>query len=66
MAVNLTLRKKEFQIEANVTVKQALQKLDLNPETHLVIRNGEVLTENDLLADGDVVKLVAVISGGCE
>jgi sulfur carrier protein len=66
MAVNLTLRKKEYQIEANVTVKQALQKLDLTPETLLVIRNGEVLTENELLADSDVVKLVAVISGGCE
>lgn len=66
MAVTIILRKKEYQIEANVTLKQALQKLDLTPETHLVMRNGEVLTENELLADGDVVKLAAVISGGCE
>jgi len=65
MAVTLTLRKKEYRIEGNVTVKQALQKLNLTPETHLVIRNGEVLTENELLVDGDVFKLVAEISGGC-
>jgi sulfur carrier protein len=66
MTVTLTLRKKEYQIKGNVTLKQALQKLNLTSETHLVIRNGELLTKKELLEDGDVVNLVAVISGGWE
>ncbi|MBE3143692.1 MAG: hypothetical protein IMZ61_07195 [Planctomycetes bacterium] len=66
MAVALTLRKKEYQIEGNDTVKQVLEKVNLTPDTHLVIHKGELLTENELLTDGDVVKLVVVISTGCE
>jgi len=62
--ITLILRKKEYQIEQEVTVRQALQQLGLSPESHLVVRNGELLTENEKLHDGDVVKLVAAISGG--
>ena len=65
MTIRLILRKKEFQIEEkSVQVKQAFQRLNLSPEAHLMVRNGELLNENDFLRDGDEVKIVAVISGG--
>lgn len=67
MTIKLILRKKEYQIEGkSVQVKQALEQFNLSPEAHLLIRDGELLNENDWLRDGDMVKIVAVISGGCD
>jgi len=65
MTIRLILRKKEFELEGkSVQVKQAYELLNLSPEAHLMVRNGELLNENDWLRDGDEVKIVAVISGG--
>jgi sulfur carrier protein ThiS len=65
LTIKLILRKKEYALEENsIQVKQALQQLNLSPESHLLVRNGELLNENDYLHDGDEVKIVAVISGG--
>jgi sulfur carrier protein len=59
------LRKKEFQLEAkSMPVKQAMQELKLSPESHLFVRDGQLLNENDYIKDGDEIKIVAVISGG--
>jgi sulfur carrier protein ThiS len=67
MTIKLILRKKEYELEArNIKVKQALQQLELSPEAYLLVRAGELLNENDVLHDGDVIKIVAVISGGCQ
>ena len=66
MTILLTLRKQEFQLDGTtIQVKAALQKLNLSPEAHLLVRDGELLNENDYLKDGDKIKIVAVISGGC-
>ena len=65
MTIRLIFRKKEFELEGkSVQVKQAYELLNLSPEAHLMVRNGELLNENDWLRDGDEVKIVAVISGG--
>ena len=64
MPVTLILRKKEYTVEGTITVKDALKQLGPSPESHLVVRDGQLLTENDALRNGEVAKLVAVISGG--
>lgn len=46
------------------TVAHLLQQLDLNTEAFLVVRNNEVITEDEHLNDGDIVELISVISGG--
>lgn len=67
MTIKLILRKKEFQLEGkSIQVKQAFEQLQLSPEAHLMVRNGDLLNENDYLKDGDEVKIVAVISGGSQ
>lgn len=45
-------------------VKDLLQQLKLNPESFLVVRNNEVITEEDILRDQDKIELLSVISGG--
>lgn len=64
MAVKLIFRKKEYLLEGPLTLQMALEKLGLSAETHMAVRNGELLQPYALLKDGDVVKLVPVISGG--
>ncbi len=66
MAITFILRKQEIILEGNKTlmVKEALQQLGYSTETHLVVKDGELLNENEPLRNGDRVKLIAVISGG--
>ncbi|HSM26235.1 MAG TPA: MoaD/ThiS family protein [Anaerolineaceae bacterium] len=66
MAIKVILRNKEIIIEEtkDLTVRKVFKKLDLLPETYLCVRNGELITEQELLKDGDIIRLVPVISGG--
>ena len=64
MPAKLILRKKEYDIRHGMTIRSALLKLDIQPESVLPTRNGELVSEEDIVQDGDVIKLVAVISGG--
>jgi sulfur carrier protein ThiS len=47
-----------------MTLRKALEKCDLNPHMVLAVREGQIITEDIILNDGDEVKLVPVISGG--
>ncbi len=66
ITITFILRKQEVHLQADNTlmVKEALQQLGYSSETHLVVKDGELLNENEPLRDGDRVKLVPVISGG--
>jgi sulfur carrier protein ThiS len=60
----MTLRDKVFEVRAGMTVRDALRHVGLLPESVLATRKGELITEDEILREGDEVKLVAVISGG--
>ena len=62
--VKLVLRDKEFEVKAGMTLLSALEKAEILPETVLATRDGELILEDEILIDGEVIKLVAVISGG--
>jgi sulfur carrier protein ThiS len=47
-----------------MTIRSALLKLDIQPEAVLPTREGELVSEEEIIQDGDVIKLVSVISGG--
>ena len=53
---------KKFRFSGNA--EELLTKLDINPETVLIVKNGELITEKDNIRDKDSVKLLSVISGG--
>ncbi len=64
MTAELTLRDKTYPISSGMTIRHALEKLGINPDTVLPTRDGELLTDDELIRDGDRIRLVAVISGG--
>jgi sulfur carrier protein len=64
MTVKLVLRGKEYEVKAGMNLLDALRKTGILPEGVIATRNGEMILEDEILKDGDVVRLVAVISGG--
>ncbi|MEN9563285.1 MAG: hypothetical protein RIR73_1529 [Chloroflexota bacterium] len=64
MTVKLILRNKEYEVKAEMALLDALKKCGIVPESVIATRAGELMTEDELLVDGEVIKLVAVISGG--
>jgi sulfur carrier protein ThiS len=64
MCVKLKFRNNQYEVEAGMTVRRALEKIDIQLDAVLATRNGELLTEDEVLKEGDVIRLLAVISGG--
>jgi len=64
MTAQIILRDRQFEVKSGATIRSALEKLRINPESVLPTRGGELLTDDEILREGDVIKLVAVISGG--
>jgi sulfur carrier protein ThiS len=64
MTAKLVLRNKEYEVRAGMTLLDALKKSNIVPESVIATRDGEMIIDDEILKDGDVIKLVAVISGG--
>jgi len=64
MGVQLQLRDKKYRVKAGITVFKALEQVNIPSESVLATRNGELITEDEVLKEGDIITLVAVISGG--
>ena len=62
--VKLILRNKEYEVKPGMTLLSALQKIDVVPESVIATREGEMILEDEILKEGEVIKLIAVISGG--
>ncbi len=62
--VKLIHRNQEWEVKAGMTVRDAILKVGLNPEAVLAVRDGQLINEDTKIQDGDVIKLVAVVSGG--
>lgn len=66
MSAKLVLRDKEYEVKPGMTLLDALKKSNIVPESVIATRNGEMITDDEVLRSGDVVKLIAVISGGAK
>ena len=64
MQITLRLRDQEFILEERMPLKKAFKQLNLSPESHLALRHGELMQEDEILKDGDDVTIIPVISGG--
>jgi sulfur carrier protein ThiS len=62
--VKLILRNHEYEVNPGMTLLDALKKNDILPEGVLCTQDGELIVEDEILEDGDIIKLIAAISGG--
>jgi sulfur carrier protein ThiS len=60
----LVLRGERFEAPSGMTIRSALQRHGISPESVIATRDGQMVTDDEHLAPGDEIKLVAVISGG--
>ena len=64
MQVFIESENKNRKIRFSGSAAKLLEKLKINPETVIIAKNGELVTEDEKLGDKDEVKLLSVISGG--
>ena len=62
--MHIVYRDKEWFVDQEMTVNQMLKYLKLLPESVLVVRNGQLVAEDQKVQPGDEIKVVSVISGG--
>ncbi len=64
--MKLVYRDQEWELRGGMTARAAMKKVGLDPEALLVVRGGQLVTDDTLLRDEDEVKLIAIVSGGTE
>jgi len=64
VTAKLRLRDKEFEVPAGMTVRDAMLRVGIEPESVLPTRGGELITDDEHVREGELIRLVAVISGG--
>lgn len=64
LPIRITFREQTFEVEPRLTLLETLEKISVEPEMVLAIRNGEMIGGEALLEAGDEVRLVSVIAGG--
>jgi len=62
--MKLQYREKVWELKGGLTARAAIEKVGLDPEAVLVVRNDKLITDDIVLEEGDEVRLIAVISGG--
>lgn len=55
---------REYEYQERMTARQLLDRLGILPETVVVVKNEEIVTEDEMLEVGDEIEVVRVVSGG--
>ncbi len=62
--MQITFRDKKWELKGDITARDAIKKIGLDPEGVLILVNDKLSTDDVILKQEDTVKLVAVVSGG--
>ncbi len=67
MPIKVLYRGKEIEVPGDrMKAGELLRHLGLSPLSSIVIRNDEVISEEEYVQEGDRVRVVNAISGGAE
>ena len=65
MKINIFIeRTGEMKKIETKSISELFSKLSINKETVLIVKNNELVTEDEPIIDGDEIKFLSVISGG--
>lgn len=56
--------KREVEIRGGRRVKDIFRELDLVPQAWLIAKDGELITMDEWVEDGDTILIIPVVSGG--
>jgi len=57
-------KEETIELGMNSSVKDLLNKININPVTVIVSRDNNIITEDEKINHKDKIKLISVISGG--
>jgi sulfur carrier protein ThiS len=57
-------KEKTIEVGENSLIRDLLAKMNVNPVTVIVSRDGNIIMEDDEINDKDKINLISVISGG--
>lgn len=57
-------RDQQWEFNETMTVRQLVERVGLLPGTVLALRNGKLITEDQVVRPEDEIKLIAIVSGG--
>ena len=57
-------KKHSIELKPGSPIKNLLEKMNINPVTVLVGKNGEIVPETDSVKKGDKIEIIRTISGG--
>ena len=60
----ITLYNKTYFSKSNIPLWKALRELDISTHSHLAIRDGVLITDDEILRPSETIELIAVVSGG--
>lgn len=55
---------KVYQFDSKMRGIDLLKKLNLQPQSNIIMKNGEVITEDEYIEQNDEVEIINAISGG--
>jgi len=64
LTAKIKINKKEFFVRDNTTIRKTIEKLGLSPASFLIRKNGQLVTDDEMVGEGDMIELINVISGG--
>ncbi|MBC7231829.1 MAG: MoaD/ThiS family protein [Chloroflexi bacterium] len=62
--MKIIYRDKVWELKGNITVRDAIKKVGLQPEAVLAMRDGKLITDDVIAKPDDTIRLIAVVSGG--
>ncbi|WP_457600325.1 MoaD/ThiS family protein [Hydrogenivirga sp.] len=65
MPIKVFYRGKEIELpDKRLKAKEVLKRLGLSPLSSLIVKNGEVISEEEYVEEGDNIRVINAISGG--
>lgn len=53
-----------IESESKVKIKDVIKRFEVTPDICVVCKNGEVVTEDENVNEGDFIEIIVAISGG--
>jgi len=57
-------KRREFRFDESMSALKLLKKLSLSANEVVVVKNGTIVTEDEMLSRDDEVKIINTVSGG--
>ena len=58
------LKNRTYEAHANTSIRRMLKDLGIQSDAYLITRDGVLITDDEMINAGHIIRLIPVISGG--